>query len=226
MNKRFKWIKPYIENKTVLDIGCCGWYSQHNEENLSYELEEWLHNYLKKYAKSILGVDISKECIDFLKSKGYNAEVANAEYFNLNKKFDVIVAGELIEHISNFQGFLDSVKRHLEENGLLILTTPNMFYFENTLFLMLRGYPAVNKEHICWFDEITLQHLLDRFGFSVMKLLYISERFKCTMYKDTTKEPKNIADVILRGIEKATPFKKIKCNTLIVIAKKEIRDNI
>ena len=217
MNERFKLIKPYIENKTVLDIGCCGWYSRHKEENI---VEGWLHNNIKKHAKSVLGIDISKECIKFLKEKGYNVEVANAEDFNLNQKFDVIVAGELIEHLSNFQGFLNSVRKHLKEDGLLILTTPNVFYFKETLFLVLRGYPPVNPEHTCYFDEVTLRQLLNRFGFSIKKIMYTTERDACTMYKKCNQETPKLKDVILRLTEELIPFKRFKHNTIIMIAKK------
>jgi len=202
MNERFKLIKPYIENKTVLDIGCCG---------SRYKSEGWLHFNIKKYAKSVFGIDISKECIEFLKEKGYDVEVANAEDFNLNQKFDVIVAGELIEHLSNFQGFLNSVKKHLKEDGLLILTTPNMFYFKEALFLVLRGYPPVNPEHTCYFDEVTLRQLLNRFGFSIKKIMYTTE-IKYNKLK--------LKDVILYLIEKLILYKKLKYGTIIVIAKK------
>jgi len=208
MNERFKLIKPYIENKTVLDIGCCGWYS-HREG--AFELEGWLHYNIKKSSKNVFGIDKSKECIEFLRDKGYDVEVANAENFHLNQKFDVIVAGELIEHLSNFQGFLNSVRKHLKEGGLLILSTPNMFYFQNTLFLILRGYPAVHKEHTCWFDEITLRQLLGRFGFSVEKIMYTTERY--------TREKFEFKNIILRIIEKLIPYKKLRYGNIIIVAK-------
>ena len=202
MNERFKLIKPYIENKTVLDIGCCG---------SRYKLEGWLHLNIKKSSKNVFGIDKSKECIEFLREKGYDVEVANAENFNLNQKFEVIVAGELIEHLSNFQGFLNSVRKHLKEDGLLILSTPNMFYFREILFLILKGYPTVNPEHTCWFDEVTLQQLLGRFGFSVEKIMYTTE-IKYNKLK--------LKDAILYLIERLILYKKLKYGTIIVIAKK------
>jgi len=197
MNERFKLIKPYIENKTVLDIGCCG---------SRYKLEGWLHLNIKKSSKNVFGIDKSKECIEFLREKGYDVEVANAENFHLNQKFDVIVAGELIEHLSNFQGFLNSVRKHLKEDGLLILSTPNMFYFREILFLILKGYPTVNPEHTCWFDEVTLQQLLGRFGFSVEKIMYTTE-IKYNKLK--------LKDAILYLIERLILYKKLKYGTII-----------
>lgn len=210
MRGRLKLIKPYIGNKDVLDIGCCNFCYFSGIEKMHYNL----HDNLKNYCKTLKGIDISEEGVKFLREKGYNVEVGNAENFNLNQKFDVIIAGELIEHLSNFQGFFDSVKRHLKENGLLILTTPNMFYFKEILFLILRGYPAINPEHTCWFDEIALRQLLNRFSFSIEKIMYTTEI-------SYAKKKFAFKSVILRLIEKLIPAKKLKYGTIIVIAKKQ-----
>ena len=214
VNERFELIKPYIEDKDVLDVGCCDWCEQLIKgKNRPYEIAEgWLHGNIKKYAKNALCIDVSKDCVEFLKDKGHNVKVANAENFELNKKFDVIVAGELIEHLSNFQGFFESVKKHLRDGGLLILSTPNMFYFKEALFLALRGYPSVNPDHTCWFDEITLRQLLDRFGYSVVNVSYTTEGCRCTTVCEKLKE------IPFRLFERLTPFKKIKYGTIIVVA--------
>jgi len=205
--ERFKLLKPYIENKDVLDIGCCGEYT------LEYSRPEgFLHGNIKKYAKSVFGIDISKECIEFLKERGYNVEIANAENFDLNQKFDVVVAGELIEHLSNFEGFFNSVKKHLKDDGLLILTTPNVFYFKEILFLVLRGYPPVNPEHTCYFDEVTLRQLLGRFDFSVEKVMY-------TMHWLAPKKS-SLKGKILKLIEKMIPFNKVRNETIVMVARK------
>ena len=215
LDERFKLIKEYIENKTVLDIGFCS-----RGYRSDYRSDGWLHNNIKKYAKSVFGIDISKECIEFLRERGYNnVELANAETFNLNQKFDVVVAGELIEHLSNFQGFFNSVRKHLERDGLLILTTPNMFYFQETLFLVLRGYPPVHPEHTCYFEEITLRQLLGRFGFSAEKIMYVSEGY-------TREEKFELKKMLFRLIENLIPFKKIRFSYLVIVAKMVDKEEI
>ena len=195
-------IKPYIEDKIVLNIGC----GTHKDKRMPYEewQEKWTHNKIKRYSKYVFGIDIDEKGIEFLKERGYNVEVGNAENFNLNKKFDVITSIEVIEHLSNFQGFFDSIKRHLKKEGLVILTTPNAFNFKDLLLLILRGYPVVHLEHTCWFDEVTIRQLLNRFNFSIEKIMY-------------TTEPK-IEKMVLRLIQKFMPY-KLKHTNLIVIAK-------
>jgi len=63
MNERFELIKPYIKDKTALDIGCCGLYSRLRDLKILpyYESEIWLHNKIKKYAASVTGIDVSKK---------------------------------------------------------------------------------------------------------------------------------------------------------------------
>ena len=105
----------------------------------------------------------------------------------------------------------------MRDDGILILTTPSMFYFKEILFLMIRGRPPVHRQHICYFEEITLSQLLDRFDFSVEKVMYTTERHP----NEEKLELKDLfIDFILRLIEKLIPFKQIKYGNMVVVAKK------
>jgi len=48
-----------------------------------------------------------------------------------NNFFDVVFAGEIIEHLRDPKFFLGEVKRVLKENGVFILTTPNIVYLRD-----------------------------------------------------------------------------------------------
>ncbi|NQV76740.1 MAG: methyltransferase domain-containing protein, partial [Lutibacter sp.] len=141
---RFSIIKKYIKNKEVLDIGCIDHYSEREIKNL------WIHKKIKTYAKSLIGVDLIKKEVDKLNNKGYDIICDNAETFNLNKKFDIIFAGELIEHINNQGLFLENVRKHLKDDGKFIFTTPNCNNFFNTIEVLLFGQTPVNDEHVLW----------------------------------------------------------------------------
>lgn len=227
MDDRIKYIKPLIENKIVLDLGCCGYY-QYLRENSAFELDGWLHNNLRKYAKNVIGIDLSEECVDFLQKKGYNIIKGDVENFDIDQKFDVIIAGEIIEHLSNFQGFFNSIKKHLNDDGILIITTPNVFYFRQIFFLLIRGHPSVNETHTCWFDEIVLKQLLVRFGFSIENIYYMTDRTgDCYISEEKWRLMKNIRSktplkrLILKFIEKMIWIKQLKYNTIIFICNKK-----
>ena len=95
-----------IKNKNVLDLGILG-------ENTKVDFSD-LHKTVLENSKSCLGVDIHKKRIDGLKKKGMNVicddVVKLSKVSKLKKKFDVIVCGELIEHVENLGLFLDTLK--------------------------------------------------------------------------------------------------------------------
>ncbi len=155
------------KDKDVLDLG----FVQHSTKH--HEKKDWLHKNLKNVSKSIHGLDFLEKEINYFKSKGYDCSYGNVENFSLNKKFEVIVAGELIEHLSNFDGFLTCCRKHLSNDGIMVVTTPNAFAFGNilTIFKRIFGkFPNINKEHTCWFDEITLGLLFKRFNFKIIEI--------------------------------------------------------
>ncbi len=54
--------------------------------------------------------------------------------------YDAIVCCEGIEHFGNPEMFFTSAREHLSVNGLLIVTTPNVWYPQARLQYMLRGF--------------------------------------------------------------------------------------
>src|SRR3989344_4764139 len=103
---RYALIKKYCAGKDVLDVGCV-------DHNANEELENsWLHKIIKSVAKSVIGVDFEENEVQKLRAKGYNIVVGDVETVTIGKTFDVIVAGELIEHLSNPGLFLENMYRH------------------------------------------------------------------------------------------------------------------
>jgi 2-polyprenyl-3-methyl-5-hydroxy-6-metoxy-1,4-benzoquinol methylase len=156
-------VKP--EDK-ILHLGCV-------DDISSIFKNRWLHGYLLKKCKNVLGLDINRDGVEKLQALGYKVIWGDCEKLNLGEKFDVIIAGELIEHLANPGNFLEGVKKHLAPGGKLILSTPNVYYFWNILSIIFRGWVPVHKEHTCWYELTTLTQLLERYGYKVIKLKYI-----------------------------------------------------
>jgi len=108
-----------------------------------------------------------------MKKRGYDAVVDDAQDFSIDQDFDVIVAGEIIEHLPNPGGLFESAKSHLRSTGRLVITTPNPFAL---IRFMLYYSPlhefSVFEEHVSWFDRVTLRQLASRFGFSEVDYYY------------------------------------------------------
>lgn len=164
LNKREKIIINYVKGKRVLDIGSVG-----------QSGEYCLWSLIENYARYLIGVDLEKAEIinreifnlgDASLSHSNDKRIlfGNMETIDLKEKFDIIIAGDIIEHVSNQGLFLDNIRRHLESDGKLILTTPNAKWI--TIFL------KPNPTHVLWHDAYTLNQLLNRHGFKIIKKYY------------------------------------------------------
>lgn len=157
---RYKELYPYIRDKKVLHLGCV----DHDWRNSL--TPNWIHRFIEQYAGETTGLDYLKDAVEILSNNGHNIVYGDAECFDLHRKFDVIFAGELIEHLQNHRGFLLSCKKHMASDSKLILSTPNSFGLRYFISNCFNRY-LVNVEHACWFDKATLMHLLNSNGFCI-----------------------------------------------------------
>lgn len=92
------------------------------------------------------------------------------ETVDIAGQFEVILVGEVIEHLSNPGLFLKGVKRFFGPATQMIVTTPDAFSLHRFL-LALAGREYVHPDHVCYYSYSTLRHLLQRHGFSVTEEL-------------------------------------------------------
>lgn len=159
---RFTQLKKYFQGKDILDIGCA----------VGYKKDDWMHKHIKSLSKTTFGIDLDKDAIDDIKKMGFDVDYGDAQNFTLDRKFNLIHAGELIEHLDNPGGFLDSIRNHLTEDGQVLLTTPNGLRISNFIYASTGGL-KVNFQHTCWFCEYTLKTLLERKGFELVEVGYL-----------------------------------------------------
>ncbi len=156
---KIKFAVKYCENRDVLDLGCV----QHNPEN--YKSKYWLHKALCEVSRHVVGMDLYEPGVVYLREKGFDVRCGNAEVFDLDRVFDAIVAGDLIEHLGNVGGFLESCRKHLNVDGKLLISTPNPWYWRNVVKATLYARVENNPEHTAWFCPVTLSQLAQRYNF-------------------------------------------------------------
>jgi SAM-dependent methyltransferase len=61
-------------------------------------------------------------------------------------QFDLIISSETIEHVENPIDFLRQLKSFLKDDGLMIITTPNVQTIFSKLYFLLRGGLAGHQE--------------------------------------------------------------------------------
>lgn len=162
---RKEFLLEYIKNKDVLELGIGD-----GEIDL-------LHKFIRDNSKSVTSIDIDVEKVKKFSALGYNVSFGDAQDFNLNKKFDVVFAGEIIEHLSNAGLMLDCVRRHLRSDGVLIVTTPNLYSINHLLRgFFLGGNVVFFHEHSLGFTEGLLRELVGRHRFFVLDFFYFNSR--------------------------------------------------
>ena len=129
---------------TILDLAC-------NEGTLAAQ-------YLK-YGK-VYGIDINKTAIQKAKKKGVEAtfgDVLKLEKTYKDLKFDIVIAGDIIEHIFDTDLFLQNIYAVLKKGGMVLLTTPNLLSFGRRLMAMTGRNPYC--EYSAKRDNINVGHI-------------------------------------------------------------------
>jgi 2-polyprenyl-3-methyl-5-hydroxy-6-metoxy-1,4-benzoquinol methylase len=91
-----------------------------------------------------------------------------------NENFDVVVVGELLEHLVSPSAFIEEAWRVLRPDGMLVGSIPNAYRLKNRL-RFLAGRPIEdNPTHLHLIGEAELRRLLD--GFEEVDVRFISSR--------------------------------------------------
>ncbi len=178
MNERISKIYETIVHLTphqVLDIGCGNGF---------------LLSTLNQVGIAGQGIDISAEAVRCCHQIGVTAFQVDIDSSNLplaDNFFDIVVCGEVIEHLFDTDHLLEEIYRTLSSSGYLILTTPNLGWWLNRIALLF-GYQPYNTEissrynlgkprkvfdgvagHIRPFTYRSLRELVALHGFSIIE---------------------------------------------------------
>lgn len=96
----------------------------------------------------------------------------NEDFPVKSETFDVITAGEVIEHMFSQEKFLQECHRVLKKDGILTLTTPNLCFLVNR-FLMLMGKTPMfvyAPYHYHFHTKDTIVELLEKNQFRIEQI--------------------------------------------------------
>lgn len=159
---------------------------------------------LASLGHQVVGVDIDPKSISSCNSKNTfpNATfiVGDAGTIDLQKKFDIIVSSEVMEHMPQPELILQGLDRHLVEGGIGIVSVPNgysffellisrhiqkgklvgLLYKSPRLYRLLSGVPApfysanISCFHVQFFPFGKFKRLLNRYGFQISLVQHLS----------------------------------------------------
>jgi 2-polyprenyl-3-methyl-5-hydroxy-6-metoxy-1,4-benzoquinol methylase len=109
-----KLLLPYLKNGIkILDIGC---YTARLLDFLpkDKQIEYW-------------GVDFDEQALVIAKQKGAKVKFVkfDTEPILLENKFDIIVAGEVLEHLINPAKILEQMQQLIKPDGVVLISLPN-----------------------------------------------------------------------------------------------------
>lgn len=152
-------------------------------------------SYLRKHNKNItyLGVEIDRKAYE--KSQNLNLNTLNADFTyikNIEKKFDVIMLWEVFEHLQDLKLFFEIASEKLNENGKIILSTPNyekiFNYPEREKDALFQDAPPI---HLNFFTKESIINIFEHNNFEIsflhVKKLPGFEVKNCNFYKNILK---------------------------------------
>jgi cyclopropane fatty-acyl-phospholipid synthase-like methyltransferase len=169
--QRLDTIRSICKGKSVLHLGCAD--SPYTDQAVANGT--LLHADLAKTASELVGLDFEEESLAKLRSLGfdnlYQADLEALEKVDLNRTFDVIIAGEMIEHLNNPGLFLNGIRRFMSPETQLVITTVNSYCGMRFFHYALTKGGGINEpvhpDHVAYYSYGTLRKLVERHGLEV-----------------------------------------------------------
>ncbi len=154
-----------LKDKKILDIGCSrGFLEKNLIERGCNNIEAWDYEDLRSN--------------DDIYRSEWKYKIVNAEneWPEKDKKFDIIFALEIIEHMIDTDKFIEQCKNKLNPNGFLIISTPNIASLKSRLKLAFGKYPCAmeyrnNDHHVRMYTVPTLKSHLSEYGFEIISCI-------------------------------------------------------
>lgn len=160
----FKIVNYVGSNKKVLDVGCAtGYLAKNLKENDCY----------------VTGIEINVEAGKIARmfcDEVIIADIEKKEELPLPRKFfDVIIYGDILEHLKRPDLVLMKLKEYLADSGYTIACIPNIAYYRNRIKLLFGRFQyqetgTLDLTHLRFFTLKTAKELFESCGYEVSKI--------------------------------------------------------
>lgn len=157
--ERFNYIleKTKIPKNKIklLDVGCGPGY---------------LLSYLKDNHVKYKGLELADFLVKICKEKNLNVEKADLKN-EPDKYYNIITLFDVLEHLTDPVSLFWTLNKKLNSKGFVLAYTPNI----HSLSFLLMGEKQNNLypfQHICFFDEKSLDYLAKKTGFKIYSIDY------------------------------------------------------
>jgi 2-polyprenyl-3-methyl-5-hydroxy-6-metoxy-1,4-benzoquinol methylase len=187
-------------NKRVLDVGCA---------------DGSMARVLVERGCTVSGVELDEEAAERARGVLETTVVGDLERLDLSAEFaqasfDVVVFGDVLEHLRDPLRSLRQAKELLAPGGSVVISVPNVAHGAVRLALLKGAWDytrvgLLDETHLRFFTRDSLGALLDRAGFAMTDLRRTTAGiFETELELDRNDFPPELVDEILRDPEATT----------------------
>ena len=194
------------KGKAVLNVGALG--------DIDFYLPTrkmlWLHAMLEDVSQDLVGLDINAEGIKTARENGYEVVEGDCQTITLDRKFDLIIMYEVIEHLDSPAVAVQNLCAQLNPGGKLVISTPNPNSLGRLLASVSNSDPEMFYDHVAEFSPESIQAMCDRHGLKLKAIRFFTPF-------DTRSVSLKIKSSILEGVGRLRP--RLHQNFLAVVEK-------
>jgi SAM-dependent methyltransferase len=152
-------------NKRILEIGTSSGYQS---------------KLLKEWENSIIGIELDKEAGEIAKQFCNLMIIGDIENIDLDSylelsSIDVIIFGDVLEHLKDPEHILEIVKKYLKKDGYLVISLPNVCHGDVLLNLLNGDFKytsmgLLDATHLRFFGLKNIINLFKKCGYSIADL--------------------------------------------------------
>lgn len=131
---------------------------------------------------TVSGVDLNEEAVRKARESGVNAiagDIFKIDSIFNKDKFDVVIAGDIIEHVFDTELLLKKIYHILDINGVVLISTPNLVSLGRRIMSVLGKNPyceysaksnGINVGHIRYYTFANIKTQLQEVGFRHVRM--------------------------------------------------------
>ncbi len=191
VNKKYRLVTKYVSKGKILDIG-----SGTGELLKKFKDEGW----------DTKGIEPDNDARSFAKNE-YSLDISDLDELEKlnNASFDVITMWHVLEHVPDPNQRIETVKRLLKPEGILVIAVPNI---DSKDFLYYKKFWAGLDvpRHLYHFSSNSISNLISKYGLKIVE--EIPMKFDSMYVSWLSEKYKNSALPFFKGVLKGIGFNK------------------
>jgi 2-polyprenyl-3-methyl-5-hydroxy-6-metoxy-1,4-benzoquinol methylase len=156
LRKKYGMVKKTSTGKNLMDIGCGTGY---------------FPSFMKQNGYKVSGVEADPKAREFAEKEFGIRVYTPGDFLNhrIEGKFDVITLWHVLEHLDDFNLYLERMLEHLTPGGSLLIALPNCSALDARYYKEFwAGYDV--PRHLWHFTPSTLKNLTEKHGLKILKM--------------------------------------------------------